>query len=91
MTYTGERDSKYKRHGHGTVTFTDGSTYTGEFKDGRRFQAGSNSHASITDNATLIVVASVNRITTSKQNIAHTMAVVKLAPVGFPHKPALHI
>ena len=34
MTYTGERDSKYKRHGQGTASYTDGTTYTGAFKDG---------------------------------------------------------
>lgn len=35
MKYTGERNSKGQRHGQGTYTFADGSTYTGEFKDGK--------------------------------------------------------
>ena len=33
LTYTGERNSDGKPHGHGTMTFADGTTYTGEFKD----------------------------------------------------------
>ena len=32
--YTGERNSDGKPHGQGTVTWADGTTYTGEFKDG---------------------------------------------------------
>ena len=34
MEYTGQRNSKGKRHGQGTLTLADGSTYSGEFKDG---------------------------------------------------------
>ena len=36
MTYTGERDSKYERHGQGTETKANGTTYSGEWKDGKR-------------------------------------------------------
>ena len=36
MNYTGERNSKGQRHGQGTLTYADGKTYTGEFKDGER-------------------------------------------------------
>ena len=32
--YTGERNSDGKPHGQGTMTWADGSTYTGAFKDG---------------------------------------------------------
>ena len=35
MTYTGETNSKGQPHGQGTATFTDGTTYTGEAKDGK--------------------------------------------------------
>ena len=34
MKYTGERNSEGERHGHGAMTFPDGNTYTGEWKDG---------------------------------------------------------
>ena len=34
MTYTGETNSKGEPHGQDTATFTDGATYTGEWKDG---------------------------------------------------------
>ena len=40
MEYTGERNSKHQRHGKGTETFTDGDTYTGEWKDGKRHGQG---------------------------------------------------
>ncbi len=33
MPYTGARNSNGKRHGRGTVTYANGHTYTGEFKD----------------------------------------------------------
>ncbi len=34
MEYIGQQNSKGKRHGQGTLTYADGATYTGEFKDG---------------------------------------------------------
>ena len=33
MPYTGETNSKGEPHGQGTMTFADGSTYTGAWKD----------------------------------------------------------
>ena len=39
-TYTGETNSKGEPHGQGTATYADGSTYTGEFKDGKRHGQG---------------------------------------------------
>jgi len=33
MRYIGQKNSKGKRHGHGTETRADGTTYTGEWKD----------------------------------------------------------
>ena len=33
MEYTGDRNSKGEPNGQGTMTFADGHTYTGEFKD----------------------------------------------------------
>ena len=35
-TYTGETNSKGEPHGQGTATYADGTTYTGEWKDGKR-------------------------------------------------------
>ena len=35
MTYIGETNSKGQRHGQGTLTFADGETYTGAFRDGK--------------------------------------------------------
>ena len=35
MSYTGERNSKGKRHGQGTLTYADGRTFTGEWKHGK--------------------------------------------------------
>ena len=35
MPYIGARNSIGKRHGRGTVTYANGHTYTGEFKDGK--------------------------------------------------------
>ena len=40
LTYTGERNSDGKPHGHGTMTFADGTTYTGEHTDGERHGQG---------------------------------------------------
>ena len=34
MEYTGERNSDGKRHGQGTQTRADGTTYTGKWQDG---------------------------------------------------------
>ncbi len=36
MEYTGDRNSKGEPNGQGTMTFANGTTYTGEFKDGKR-------------------------------------------------------
>ena len=38
--YTGERNSDGKPHGHGTMTYADGTTYTGEHTDGERHGQG---------------------------------------------------
>ena len=40
MEYTGERNSKGQRHGHGTLTFPHGATYTGEWKADKRHGQG---------------------------------------------------
>ena len=45
MEYTGERNSKGQRHGHGTLTYADGKTYTGEFKDGKFHGQGTITYA----------------------------------------------
>ena len=34
-TYTGGTNSKGKPHGHGTRRYSDGTTHTGEWKDGK--------------------------------------------------------
>ncbi len=34
MPYTGKRNRKGERHGQAILTWADGSTYTGEYKDG---------------------------------------------------------
>ena len=36
MTYTGDTNSADQPHGHGTLTFADAATYTGEWKDGEQ-------------------------------------------------------
>ena len=36
MKYTGKKNSEGKRHGQGTMTWADGRTYTGEWKDFER-------------------------------------------------------
>ena len=36
MTYTGERNSDGRPHGQGTETKANGTTYTGQWKDGKR-------------------------------------------------------
>ena len=36
MKYTGERNSDGHYHGQGTFSDADGTTYTGEWKDGER-------------------------------------------------------
>jgi len=36
MEYTGQRNSKGKRHGQGTLTYANGRTYSGEWKDNKQ-------------------------------------------------------
>ncbi len=36
MEYTGERNSKGKRHGQGTLPYANGRTYSGEWKDNKQ-------------------------------------------------------
>ena len=40
MKYNGERNSKGQRHGQGTMTYPNGDTHTGEWKDGKRHGQG---------------------------------------------------
>jgi len=35
MEYIGKKNSKGKRHGQGTQTEADGTSYSGEWKDGK--------------------------------------------------------
>ena len=46
MEYTGERNSKGQRHGHGTLTFPHGATYTGEWKADKRHGQGTYTYPS---------------------------------------------
>ena len=45
MTYIGETNSKGQRHGQGTLTFADGETYTGAFRDGKANGQGTMTYA----------------------------------------------
>ena len=45
MKYNGERNSKGKRHGQGTLTCADGRTYTGGWKDGDHHGQGTMTYA----------------------------------------------
>ena len=45
MTYIGETNSKGLRHGQGTLTFADGETYTGAFRDGKANGQGTMTYA----------------------------------------------
>ncbi len=36
MEYTGQRNSKGKRHGQGTLPYANGRTYSGEWKDNKQ-------------------------------------------------------
>ena len=40
MKYTGKRNSNGKRHGRGTLTYANGGTYTGDWKDDKRHGHG---------------------------------------------------
>ena len=45
MKYNGERNSKGQRHGQGTMTYPNGDTHTGEWKDDKDNGQGTYTYA----------------------------------------------